>query len=300
MFTRKITTLSFEGNTIRCLTAQGDQVLKWNTLMLPEDKMSQGVVHDPDLVSQHLKQLLQETQAPKRRVITAATDQRSVHRMMTIPTVDDRFLEETIRRKAKQELALPIDEVDISWKVVRRSEQQLNIYLLAIPKQVIDRQMQTLQQAGVKPRVMDAKPLALIQAANQSTALIINLESYSMAVIIVVRGIPVIVRTVPLESGELTREAKLDLLSQELARTTKFYNESNKQNRLSARTPLFTTGALFDSLQLEDRVSPGTSLIERLRGTTPYRITQLEPPLEIPPRLSRAEYAVNLGLALKT
>ncbi len=37
-----------------------------------------------------------------------------------------------------------------------------------------------------------------------------------MGVIIVVNLIPILVRTIPLETGDLTDEAKIDLLSQEL------------------------------------------------------------------------------------
>ncbi|MDZ7843605.1 MAG: pilus assembly protein PilM [Anaerolineales bacterium] len=299
LFTRKTTTLNFEGNTIRCLTLKGDQIQSWDKLTFSSEQMSQGLVHQPPIVSKQLDRLLDKTDADRRNVFTSVTDHRSVHRILILPAIDEKLLDETIQRKAKQEFALPLDEVDISWKIVNRSENKLRLYVLAVPKQIIDRQMSTLQNSKIKPRMMDAKPLALMQAVNRRQALIINLENYSMAVIIIVAGVPVIVRTVPLESGELTREAKLDLLHQELARTTKFYNESNKQNRLPEDTPLFPTGALFDTQPVEERLEETISLITRLQERTPYPIKSLHPPLSFPSQLPLGEYAVNLGLAVK-
>lgn len=299
LFTRKTTTLNFEGNSIRCLTLKGDQIRSWEKISFPREKMSQGLVHDPAAVSKGLDKLLNKVEASRRNVITSITDQRTVHRILTLPAIDEKLLDETVQRKAKQEFALPIDEVDISWKIVRRQENKLGIYVLAVPKQIIDRQMDTLQNIQIKPQKMDAKPLALAQAVNRSNALIINLESYSMAVIILVDGIPVIVRTVPLESGDLTREAKLDLLHQEFARTTKFYNESNKRNRLPEDTPVFPTGALFDPLPVQERLEDSAPLVDRLKEKSSYSVKGYSPPIPIPPKIPLMEYAVNIGLAYK-
>lgn len=300
MFNRTTTTLNFEGNTIRCLTLKRHKVAAWENLSLPQDQMSQGIIHRPQEVNKKVSLLLEKTKSSTHNLITAVTDQRSIHRLLTLPAIDENLLGETIHRKAKQEFALPIEEVDISWQIVERTEEMVKVYVLAIPKEITDSQVETLEMSNLKPKVMDTKPLALIRAANRKNTLIVNLEEYSMAVMIVVEGVPVIVRTVPLESGDLTAEAKLDLLSQELARTTKFYNESNKDNRLPENTPLYTTGTLFNFLRLADRLTNSSPLRDRLRERTSYPLQVLQPKLETPKILPLPEYAVNIGLALKT
>ncbi len=146
---------------------------------------------------------------------------------------------------------------------------------------------------------MDIKPLALQRVVNKRTSIIVNLESFSMGVIIVVNHIPILVRTIPLETGNLTGEAKIDLLGQELARTVKYYNESNKSNRLPEDTVVYLTGGLFAYPHLESRLDESPNLVERLGSRTSYKLSLPKPPLEIPPKLSVAKYAVNLGLALK-
>ena len=261
--------------------------------------MNQGLIQNPGAVGKIVQNTLKELKAPKRRVITSVTGHRSVHRIMRIPNIQDKLLEETIRRKSKQEFAIPVEEADLSWRIITRDNNQIVLYVLAVPTGIIDGQIETLRAAKVKPKLMDIKPLALQRLVNKKTFIVVNLESFSMGVIIVVNHIPILVRTIPLETGDLTNEAKIDLLSQELARTVKYYNESNKSNRLPEKTAVYLTGELFDYPRLESRLEEGSNLAERLRLRTPYNIALPKPSLEIPPKLSVAKFAVNLGLALK-
>jgi len=299
LFKRKITTISFEGNEIRFLVIRGGKAHSWRTKTIPPELMNQGLIQNPVSVGKIIQSTLKEIKAPKRVMVTSVTGQRSVHRIMRIPNIQDKLLEETIHRKAKQELAIPVDESDLSWRIITRANNQIVLYLLAVPNAIIDTQVETLRAAKIKPKIMDIKPLALQRVVNKKTTIIVNLESFSMGVIIVVNHIPILVRTIPLETGNLTDEAKIDLLAQELARTVKYYNESNKNNRLPEETVVYLTGELFDYPRLESRLDESPNLAERFSSRTPYKISLPKPPLEIPPKLSVAKYAVNLGLALK-
>ena len=186
--------------------------------------------------------------------------------------MQDKLLEETIRRKTKQEFAIPLDENDIHWRILSRSDNQLILYVLAVPKIIIDSQVAALKAAKIKAKFLDIKPLALQRMVNQETSIIVNLESFSLDVIIIVNHIPILVRSVPLETGNLSEEAKLDLLSQELARTVKYYNESNKTNRLPEDTGVYLTGQLFDKSQISSRLEVKPDLAGRLKSRTPFSV----------------------------
>jgi type IV pilus assembly protein PilM len=289
LFGSTVTTLSFEGNSVKLLERRRNEVSVWSTLILPEQQMSQGQVHLPQVLGERLSEFFEETGASKRRIVSCVTGQRSLHRVLTLPKVKKKFIEETIKRKAKQEFAIPVEETDLSWRLIDQNEDSIRVYMLAIPQILIDRQLEALKSARIRPRAMDAKPLALIRAANQRQCIIADFESYSMTVIIVRESIPMIVRTVPLEADNLTDEAKLELLIQELGRTTKFYNESNKEDRIPEDTPLITSGGMFADQQTEQRLNDRIS----------YPASKPEPPFSLPDDLPVNQYAVNLGLALK-
>jgi len=300
LFNKKITTISFEGNEIRFLVIQGDNIRSWHTGKIPPELMNQGQILDPDSIGKFIAAAIKELKGSRRNVITSITGQRSVHRILRIPTIPDKLLDETIRRKSKQEFAIPLDETDIHWRILSRSNSQILLYVLAVPRVVIAAQVAALRAAKIKPRVLDIKPLALQRMVNQATSIIVNLESFSLGVIITVNHIPILVRSVPLEAGDLTEEAKLDLLSQELARTVKYYNESNKTNRLPEETKIYLTGELFDYTAVTNRLEEGTDLRERLNSRTPYTVQYPKWPYPVPNNFSIAKYAVNLGLALKS
>jgi Tfp pilus assembly PilM family ATPase len=298
VFTKKITTLSIDGNDLRCLVLRRDEVLSWRTATAPETLVNQGIIHDPQAAAELLQKLIKNIKGGKRNFLSSVTDQRLVHRIMNIPAVKENLREETVQRKAKQEFAIPVDESDFSWKIIRQDANQLFLLVLAIPKLVIDQQVAMLKAAGIKPKRLDAKPLALIRCVDRPTAVVVNLEPHSMSVIIVINRIPVIVRTIPLEGEDFSREARLDLLAQELGRTTKYYNESNKKNRLPDDTPLFITGKLFTPPDMDQRLEGSVSLSERLQTTTSFPVQLPGPPLKYPENFPVAEYAVNLGAAL--
>lgn len=299
MFKKKITTISFEGSEIRFLSVRGDQVADWKTREVPQDAMSQGLIHKPVIVSNIVKTTLKELKASRRNVISAVSGSRSVHRIMHIPAIPEKLLEETIQRKARQEFAIPIEDTDLSWRIIAREGDQITLYVLAVPKILIDQQVAALREAKIKPRILDIKPLALTRTANQATAIIVNLEDHAMGVTVQVNYIPMLVRTIPLESGNLTGEAKIDLLGQELARTVKYYNESNKTNRLPENTPVFVSGALFSTGTIESRLEETESLLQRLQNRTPYPLKPPATDLVLPEKFPLLRYAVNIGLAAK-
>ena len=299
MFKKKITTISFEGSEIRALVLQGNKIAAWQSQSLAPETMNQGFVHNPKAAADVIRTLLRELKGSRKNVISAVPGSRSVHRIMRIPVIPEKMLEETIERKARQEFAIPIEESDLSWRIISRQDNQLTLYVLAVPSNLINQQVQALKDAGVKPRLMDIKPLALGRLANRETSIIVNLESHSMGVIITTNHVPILIRTIPLDSGDLTGEAKTDLLSQELARTTKYFNESHKKNRLPEDTPVFISGALFSSSGIASRLEDAESLIERLQDRTPYPLKLPVSDLELPEKFPLLKYAVNLGLAVK-
>jgi len=300
LFKRKITTINFEGSQIRFLVVQGDTIRSWHTRKIPTELMSQGQIHNTDTIGNVISDTIKDIKGSRRNVVSSVTGQRSVHRIMRIPNIQDKLLEETIRRKAKQEFAIPIDETDIHWRILSRTKEQIILYVLAVPNIIVDQQVKALKAAGIKPRVMGIKPLALQRLVNKPSGIIVNLEIYSLGVIIIINNIPILVRSVPLETGNLTAEAKVDLLSQELARTAKYYNESNKNNRLPEETVVYLTGELFESSQIDARLEESSDLSARLQSRTPYSVQFPEGPYPLPEKFSIPTYAVNLGLALKS
>lgn len=289
MFGKRKVTIDFDGRILRVVETKGKNILNWDSAELTPDLMDQGSINDPQGVGEGLSLFLSERKISKRRVVTSVSGYRSVSRVLSLPKVKPKNLEETVRRKAKQEMPLPLDETYLSWQEVKNDNEHINVYALAVPRPIIDSQVEALRVAGIKPKVMEYKPLALVRLIDRTDAIIVNLEQHSLGVIVVVDGVPEITRSVPLTGEEVDSEAKVERLSMELARTTQFYNDGHRESPLNPELPLFVTGSLFENPDLQ----------EGLSKTTSFTIERPTLPISLPQDFPMLRYSVNLGLALK-
>jgi type IV pilus assembly protein PilM len=289
LFERDLITLDFEGSEVRMLLVHGGQVARWESLTLPAEQMSQGVVHEPAAVGQALKQMLERNEIRRGRVAASVTGMRAISRMVSLPAVKEKHLEDTLRHKIRQEIPLPLDDMDLTWHVVARSAEGSEVYVLAVPRDAVDRLVETLAAAGWKAATLDVRPLALARLIVPESAVLLTMEEHSLSVLILRHGMPVVVRTVPFGISRSAVEAQLELASQELARTIKFYNEGHRDDAIETGSPIFATGESVEPLEVVE------ALARRHGG--PVEIPPV--PLPAPKDLPKATFAVNLGLALK-
>lgn len=285
---REITTLNIEGSSIRLLTVKDKAVQKWGDMPLEPGLIKEGLILNPPGVGLVIRNLFASQNAPKKDVIISLTGLRAIPRFLTMPKMSPHLLEEAIMREARREMPLPLEDLYLSWQVIGEVGNQQHIYLLGVPRDLLDAEVQALAAAGIQPSVMDLKPLALARAVNREQAVVADLELDSLDVIVVADYVPVIMRTFSLEEG-LGLEEKIERLADELTRTVKFYNDSHPESPFSPATTVYLTGALMG-----DR-APRNSFTRRVD----YPVEVPDPPLEYSPDLPLAQYVVNMGLALK-
>ncbi len=288
-FRRDIVTLSFEGDSLRLLLANNRHVHRWEKIPVPPGLLEGSEVRQVEPMGEHIAKLFESENLPKSRVVTTVSGQRSIFRTLTLPPIEDNLLGNAVRRKVRQEIPMPGQEMDISYQVTDREQNQLQVFVVAVPRPVIERHIEAFQAAQVRVRALDVTPLALVRVANMAQAIVVGLENWGLSVVIVNDALPAIVRTVPFGSQIASPEARLDLLFEEMRRTTKFYNESHKENPLPADAPLVVTGSSFVD----------HSLRSRLAASVESPIRDPRPPIELPEGLPVHEFSVNLGLALK-
>jgi Tfp pilus assembly PilM family ATPase len=285
----KTVSLDFEGRDIRLLVSTPRRVLRWASVTLPPELMDHGLIQAPDRVGQGLARMLASQKAPRRRVISSTTGFRSVSRTLTMPAVKPSLLDEAVQRKIRQEMPLSADETYSSWQVIGREDGTIRVFALVLPRLVIDRQMEAMRAARLRPRTMDLRPLALVRAVNQDEAIIADFEEQSFGVVIVSHGIPEIIRSVSQPDESVDVKEKLDRLVLELTRTIQFFNDSHRDHPVRTDTPIYVSGSAFEST--------GMRKVLAERAARPVELPQ--PPLRLPKDFPLATYCTCLGLAIK-
>ncbi len=286
---RKTGTIDFDGRTIRLLVSRGNEVLHWASSSVSGELMNQGLIDKPEGMAVQLTNLMGSNGFPKRRIVTSVTAHRTSSRVISLPKVKSKFLHEAVWRKAKQEMPLPMDETYLSWQLIGEDDNRLLVYAFAVPRAVIDRQVDTLRAAKLKPRAMELKPLALARAVNLPNAIIVNLEDQSLGVVLVVDGSPEIMRSVPQLAEDLEPGERVERLSQELTRTLQFYDEGHRSSPLDPNTKIYATGLLLETEEMRHRLAERTS----------FPVELPSPPMILPPEFPLATFSANLGLAIK-
>jgi type IV pilus assembly protein PilM len=282
-------TLNISATRIRLLSVQGKQVQSWGDAPLATGLVSDRLILEPKAVGEAIDALFSSTKVPKERVITSLTGLPFTYRILSLPRLKPALLEEAILRGARKELPLPLEELYLSWQAIATRDDEIDFFVLGVPRNPVDAMVRTLEEAGIEPYIMDLKSLALARAANREDALIVELEPDCFDIILVAKGVPAIMHTITPRGGEASVEDNIRRLTDELSKTIKFYNSSHPESFLNPTTPLLLTGEL----------STNTTVSKIIAAEIEYPVKPLIPPLEFPADLPIAEYAANMGLALK-
>ena len=286
---KRVVTLYIDDTSIRLLVAKGKRVEKWAHLPLEPGLVSDGAIVEEAEVAAKIKELLKAQGVTTKKVIAGMSGLHCLTRPITLPKVPKAVLPEAIMREAERIMPLPMEQLYISWQIIPVPGEEMQVFLLALPRNVADALVKTLRQAGVEPYLIDIAPLALTRVASKATAIIADVQPARLDVIIMVDGIPQPVRTLSLPSTALTLAEKLPTMTAELTRTINFYNSNHPEKPLDPDTPIFCSG------ELAQEPEACQSLASELK----YPVLPLSSPLEGPEDLAQDQYIVNIGLALK-
>jgi len=189
-------TLNISTTSIRLLSVKGRQVRQWGSIRLVPGLVRDGLILQPKAVGAAINALFESTKVPKKRVIISITGLTFTYRILSLPRMKPALQQEAIQRAARKEMALPLEELYLSWQVIGSRHDELDFFVLGVPRNLIDALAETFAEAEVKDYIMDLTPLALARAANRGDALIVALEPDCFDIVLVANGIPTIMHTI--------------------------------------------------------------------------------------------------------
>jgi type IV pilus assembly protein PilM len=302
-------TIYIDDSAIRLLIAKGRSVQSWVDMPLEPGLVMDGVILDQDAVAAKLEELWQTT-AGKRKIsymVTASGEMEEMisvtkpgkviagisginclHRLLTLPELPKDLLPEAVKREAGRVLGVPLAELYLFWQLLPSVRGELLIYLVALPRDTVDSLVSTLRKAGFKPYIMGLKPLAIARTIAEPNAIVVDVQSDSVDIVVMIDRIPQVVRTIPLP-GEASLEDRIPVIGEELSRAIFFYNSSHMDKPIEADVPLLVSG------ELAEREDMWSHLLEERER--PVQV--LPSPMEAVEGFPHSRYLTNIGLALK-
>ncbi|MBM3156619.1 MAG: hypothetical protein FJ004_04975 [Chloroflexi bacterium] len=289
MFSRTVVTLNIESSDIRFLVVSGKRILDWGSIPLPPGAVKHGLITNAAEVGSDISELFAGKKIPRQGVAASLSGLRSTLRVISLPRIKAKLVDEAIQNECEKEMPVPLNELYLYHKPLEAKKDSVQSFLtLGVLRDLLDTEKKTLSLAGVRPSVINLKPLALARVVNREEALIINLEQETFDIIVVLGGIPVVMRTMTFRGEGISLQDRVRQLMDELSRTAAFYNASHAEHPLKTATPVFLTGVLAND----------GSAWDVIKAAIANPIEKLATPLECPAELPLPQYAVNMGLAL--
>lgn len=247
-----------------------------------------GYVFDVQGMAVAIREALSSHSFRGSSVVFAFPGLRSSTRVLSLPSIPQRQLDAVVNREARRLMAFSPETSYLFWQSLRGSPAQLRVFVLTVPREPLVSLVEAVRLAGARPRAVDLKPLALIRAVSRDRAIIASVELNSIELVIVVDGLPQLMRGVFLGDEGITSQMVGARLVDEMNRTISFYDDTHKEQPLGRDVPVYLVG---------DVASP--DLADMVKNVTGRQVPALQPPIQCPSELPLAPFAVNLGLALK-
>jgi type IV pilus assembly protein PilM len=161
--------LDLDGDFLAAVTTTEGRVSAAVSAELPEGVMHDGEVVDPDALSDVLREIFRSSDMP-RDVRLGVANQQIVVRQIELPKIEeDKDLEAAVRFQAADAIAMPMNEVVFDYQRVgdgvdAEGNPRTNVIVVAARESMIERLVEAVRSAGLRPVGIDLNAFALVRA----------------------------------------------------------------------------------------------------------------------------------------
>jgi len=147
------------------LAGRAHQLRTYAMRPTPSGLIHEGLISDPNALAEELKALVKEARTKKRHVVTALANQVAITRIIQVPRMDRKELEEAIRWEAERYIPFPIEEVVLDFDLLDDPDKleegaEMEVVIAAAKEETVIQLVETLFAADLEPVIIDLKPFA--------------------------------------------------------------------------------------------------------------------------------------------
>ncbi|MCU1544724.1 MAG: pilus assembly protein PilM [Microbacteriaceae bacterium] len=191
-------------------------LVRYHEMSLPLGAVSRGEVIEPNTVATVLKRLWEAGGFTSRSVVLGMGNHRVLARDLTVPRTSMERIRESLPFQVQDLLPIPVSDALLDFYPISESEgegdsgRQVNGLLIAAVKEVVQANVRAVDLAGLTAVGVDLIPFALsrvIQGGLTSDEAIaqIDIGAGTTTVVITRRGVPQLVRLIPVGGDDLTQ-----------------------------------------------------------------------------------------------
>jgi type IV pilus assembly protein PilM len=276
-------TIDITDDVIRVVTFQGNGVKFALEEPVDPGLIKDGLILNPKAVGRIIKGIFSNNGIREKNVIVSISGIHSIYRVSRLPKFSRDIMTEAVNQEMARVIPVPLNELYVSWQDIPTGGVEVIVPMLGIPREMVDFTLSALREAGLNTKLMDIKPLALARVADETTAMVINIQPNCFDIVISVDGIPELIRSLSFSEDSTSLEDKMREFEEELEKTVSFFNSNNPDKQLPPEIPVFVSGPLADIVA----------------GRISYQVRRLPDLFLYPTGFNVNSFVVNIGLALK-
>jgi type IV pilus assembly protein PilM len=131
----------------------------------PPDTTKGGVITDTTAVAQTISSLLSALEINATQVVAGVAGPTVVVRQVQMPAMSERQLRKSIQWEARSYISFPVEDSVLEFQVLgQREGGQLDVMLVATPRDMVDTRVETLERAGLEPVAIELEPFATMRS----------------------------------------------------------------------------------------------------------------------------------------
>ncbi len=143
-----------------------------------------------------------------KHVVISVPESKSFVRVIEMTNMDDESAATAVMFEAESYIPLPIDQVYFDWQILRRKGKTMDVLVIASPKEYVDTYMHIIEAAGLKLCGIEAEAQsvtrALVPNAVAEPVVIVDMDAFKSALIIVENSALEFTSTVPIAGNNFT------------------------------------------------------------------------------------------------
>lgn len=146
--------------------SQVPRLLSLGNIASPHPGMTSDADLDLESVADTVKKLFDAAKIESREVFVALPESKVFTRIIDeLPFLDDKELASAIQYVSEEFIPMPVNETNLNWQILARgSSQNKNqktvVFVVAAPKNVINKYIKVLNMAGLHPKAMETEIIA--------------------------------------------------------------------------------------------------------------------------------------------
>lgn len=215
----------------------GYSLIRAGSTFTPPESVKQGIVEDRFAVAEAVHTLLHDLGINTTLAVAALFGPTVVVRQVQLPAMSESQLRKSIYWEARNYISFPVEDSLLEFQILGTHTTdgipQMDVMMVAAPRELVDSRVAALEQAGVEPIAVELEPFALIRGAIEfpmgmmgisETVALVDIGASFTHISIIANGAFALTRSVTTAGNSLT-DAIAKVLGIELAQAERIKEE---------------------------------------------------------------------------